>query len=131
MHPWSLGPLPAGLSADTRVVGVCVADFHRDWAWSERRWRFVGSRMAELSADRWHGDAAVIGAALKGARRVRSLDEPHVAPWLARMGESVTMPALFPQVDRRCDSFSQWWTRATRGLSDTADLLSVPKELRS
>ena len=116
VHPWSLGELPAGLPPDTRVIGVFVADFHRAWPWSERRWHFVGSRMAELAAERWHGDAAAIGAALQGARRVRSIDEPHLAPWLARWAECDAAPALFPPVGRRCDSFSQWWSRATLGL---------------
>ena len=50
VHPWSLGELPAALPADTLVIGVFVADFHRAWPWSERRWHFVGSRMAELTA---------------------------------------------------------------------------------
>ena len=125
VHPWSLGELPPTLSADTRVIGVFVADFHRAWPWSERRWHFVGSRMAELAAERWHGDATAIGAALKGARRVRSIGEPHLAPWLARWAECAAMPALFPAVDRRCDSFSQWWARASRGLDTAADLLAV------
>ena len=125
VHPWSLGDLPAGLPADTRVIGVFVADFHRAWPWSERRWHFVGSRMAELAATRWHGDAATIGAALKGARSVRSIDEPHLAPWLALWAECGAAPALFPPVDRRCDSFTQWWTRASRGLDSAADLLAV------
>ena len=125
VHPWNLGELPATLPADTQVIGVFVADFHRAWPWSERRWHFVGSRMAELAAERWHGDAAAIGAALKGARRVRSIDEPHLAPWLARWAECGAAPALFPTVDRRCDSFSQWWTRASRGLVTADDLLAV------
>jgi len=114
VHPWSLGALPAELPADTVVVGIGVADFHRDWAWSERRWRFVGSRMAELAQQRWYGDAATIGAALVSARSVRCVDDPHLTPWLARWAECEMAPPLFPQVDRRCDSFSQWWTRASR-----------------
>ena len=81
--------------------------------------------MAELTADRWHGDAASIGAALKGARRVRSIDEPHLAPWLSRWAACEAAPALFPPVDRRCDSFSQWWTRTSRGLDSAADLVAV------
>ena len=125
VHPWRLGPLPATLPADTVVIGVFVADFHRAWPWSDRRWRFVGSRMADLSMQRWHGDAAAIGAALAGARRARSIDEPHLAPWLARWAECEAAPALFPPVDRRCDSFSQWWARASRGLDSAADLLAV------
>lgn len=125
VHPWSLGELPSELSADTVVIGVLVADFHRSWPWSERRWRFVNSRMAELAAVRWYGDAAAIDAAFKGARSVRSIAEPHLAPWLARLAECQAAPALLPPVDRRCDSFSQWWTRASRGLHSAADLLAV------
>ena len=125
VHPWSLGQLPASLPADTQVIGVFVADFHRAWPWSERRWHFVGSRMTELTSQRWYGDAGAIGAALKGARSVRSIDEPHLAPWLSRWAECGAAPALFPSVDRRCDSFSQWWNRASRGLDSAADLLAV------
>jgi deoxyribodipyrimidine photo-lyase len=125
VHPWSLGELPTSLPADTQVIGIFLADFHRAWPWNERRWHFVGSRMAELASRRWHGDADAIGAALKGARRVRSIGEPHLAPCMARWAECRTTPALFPCVDRRCDSFSQWWTRASRGLHSAADLLGV------
>ncbi len=125
VHPWSLGELPASLPADMQVIGVFVADFHRAWPWNEQRWHFVGSRMAELAAQRWYGNADAIGAALKSARSVRSIDEPHLAPWLPAWAECGSVPALFPSVDRRCDSFSQWWNRATRGLNSSIDLLAV------
>jgi deoxyribodipyrimidine photo-lyase len=125
VHPWNLGTLPATLQAGTVVMGLFVADFHAGWPWSAQRWRFVGSRMAELTTERWHGDAAAIGAALEGARSVRSTDEPHLAPWLAKWARCGAAPALFPCVDRRCDSFSQWWNRASRGLNSAADLLAV------
>jgi deoxyribodipyrimidine photo-lyase len=128
VHPWSLGALPATLGADTVILGVFVADFHRGWPWSAQRWRFVGSRMAELAAERWHGDASAIGDALKGARSVRSIDEPHLAPWLATWAACEAAPALFARTDRRCDSFSQWWTRATHGLNSAADLLAFNEE---
>ena len=124
VHPWSLGELPPALAAGTAVIGIFVADFHRRWPWSKRRWHFVGERMAELTAHRWHGDAAAISAALKGARSVRSLDEPHMAPWLTRWAACEPALALFPHVDRCCDSFSQWWTAVTRGLDSAADLLA-------
>jgi deoxyribodipyrimidine photo-lyase len=125
VHPWLLGELPGALAADTLVIGVFVDDFHRAWPWSERRWRFVGRRMAEITPERWHADAQAIGAALQGARRVRSVDEPHLAPWLARWAACEAAPALFAPVDRRCDSFSQWWTRQSRGLDSALDLLAV------
>ncbi len=124
VHPWNLGALPA-LPSGTLVLGVFVGEFHRAWPWSEKRWRFVGTRMAELASHRWHGDAAVIGAALVGARRVRSVGEPHLASWLARWAECVAAPALFPPVAGRCDSFSRWWLRASRGLTSAADLLAA------
>jgi deoxyribodipyrimidine photo-lyase len=125
VHPWSLGELPAALPTDTLVIGVFVADFHRAWPWSERRWRFVASRMAEVAAVRWHGDATAIGAALEGSRRLRCIAEPHLAPWLERWAECAAAPDLFAPVDRRCDSFSQWWARVSRGLQSAADLLAV------
>ncbi len=115
VHPWSLGPLPAGLPTGAVVLGLFVADFHRVWPWSERRWRFVGRRMAELAEQRWHGDAAAIGAALACARSVRAIAEPHLAPWLPQWAELTPPAALFPPVERRCDSFSRWWTHASRG----------------
>ena len=126
VHPWNLGSLPA-LPQGTLVLGLFVGDFHRAWPWSDRRWRFVDARMAELTSHRWHDNAAAIGAALAGVRRARSVDEPHLAPWLARWAECIAAPALFPQVARRCDSFSQWWSRASRGLQSAADLLAVNK----
>ncbi len=127
VHPWNLGALPA-LPPGTLVLGLLVDDFHRAWPWSDRRWRFVGARMAELTPHCWCGDAAAIGAALADARQVRSVDEPHLAPWLARWAECVAAPALFPPVPGRCDSFSQWWHRASRGLHSAADLLVVNEE---
>jgi deoxyribodipyrimidine photo-lyase len=133
VHPWNLGAMSevasgSAASPNTHpplVIGLCIADFHRAWPWSEVRWRFVGSRMAELAPLCWHGDAAAIATALQGARSVRSIHEPHLAPWLGAFAECRSAPALFASVDRRCDSFSQWWTRVTRGLTSAAELLDA------
>jgi deoxyribodipyrimidine photo-lyase len=125
VHPWNLGDLPASLPENTVVVGISLSDFHRAWPWSEQRWRFVASRMAELATLRWQGDAATLGAALRGAARVRSVDEPHLAPWLANLAVCEAEVKLFPAVPRRCDSFSQWWTRASRGFTKASDLLAA------
>lgn len=125
VHPWSLGELPASLADNTVTLGLFVANFHGVWPWSAQRWRFVGSRMAELASVRWHGDGRAISDALKSARSVRGIDEPHLAPWLATWAACEAAPALFARLDRRCDSFSHWWNRATRGLNSAADLLAV------
>ena len=123
VHPWSLGDPPRDLPAHTVTLGILVADFHQAWPWSPRRWHFVGTRLAETSEQVWHGSAAEIGAALAGARSVRCVAEPHLAPWLAQWARCEPAPALFPEVEQRCDSFSRWWTRSTRGLRSSADLL--------
>nr|WP_048438722.1 FAD-binding domain-containing protein [Caenimonas sp. SL110] len=116
VHPWNLGRLPE-LPHGTLVLGVFVSEFHRTWPWSDRRWRFVAARMAELTSCCWHGDAASIQVALEGAQRVSSVEEPHLSAWLPSWAECDAAPTLFAPVDRRCDSFSQWWTRASPGLS--------------
>ena len=81
--------------------------------------------MANLALQRWEGDDAAIGAALAGARSVRCIAEPHLQPWLLRFAECDAAPALFPAIDRRCDSFSQWWARASQGRGSAADLMTA------
>lgn len=124
VHPWNLCALPE-LLPDTLVLGLFVRNFHQAWPWSERRWRFALERMHELTAQCWWGEAEAIGAALAAARRVRSVEEPHLAPWLARWAQCEAPPALFPEVPMSCDSFSRWWSRSTRGLQSAADLLAA------
>lgn len=124
VHPWSLGELPADLAPDTLVLGLYLADLHRAWPWNERRWRFVGTRMAALTPVCWYGDAAAVGQALAAARTVRSTADPHLSHWLAPWATCTPEPPLFPTVEHPCTSFSQWWNRTTRGLHTAADLLA-------
>jgi deoxyribodipyrimidine photo-lyase len=81
--------------------------------------------MTELATLRWHGDVATLGAALQSAAQVRSVDEPHLEPWLPRLAFCEAETKLFPAVTRRCDSFSQWWTRASRSFATASDLLAA------
>ena len=125
VHPWNLGELPSRLPANTVVIGIFLTDFHSAWPWSEQRWRFVASRMAELSSLKWQGDVHAMAAALQGALQVRSVAEPHLAPWLARLAACEGAPELFAPLVKRCDSFMQWWTRASRGFASASDLLAA------
>ncbi len=125
LHPWNLGEPPVTLPADTLVVAVLTTDFHQAWPWSPLRWQFVGQRMTQRAPLHWLGSAAQLGAALAGARSVRTVADPHGAPWLPQWAECGAAPALFPAVPSRCDSFSQWWRRATRGLATAQDLLAA------
>ena len=109
VHPWSLGPLPADLPANTLVIGITVADFHQAWPWSEQRWHFVGQRMADITPVWWHGEAHALQSALQHARSVRCTHEAHLAGWLKPWAKCETPQELFAPVDKLCNSFAQWW----------------------
>jgi deoxyribodipyrimidine photo-lyase len=79
--------------------------------------------MAAIAGERWLVDAPGLQRLLASASRVRSVDDPHITRWLNPLAQLEAAPALFPRVDRPCSSFSQWWTRATRGLSEASRLL--------
>jgi deoxyribodipyrimidine photo-lyase len=123
VHPWALRAPPADANEQAVVIGVYVREYHQAWPWPEARWRWVDAAMAEVAAERWIVDTAALSAALAGASRVRSVDDPHLARWLHRVARLQAAPALFPPVHRRCESFSRWWSCATRGLQHAEELL--------
>ena len=120
IHPWALREPPPDLPANVLRVSICPADFHDAWAWSASRWAFVGERMGTLAPLRWHGSIAKIGAALRGARSVRSVSDMHLEDGLHGLATCDPAPSLFARVERPCNSFSQWWKQVTRSaLADT------------
>ena len=123
VHPWALRAPPSDLPAGAAVVGIYLHDHHQAWPWPETRWRWVDAAMAQIAPQRWHGGAATLARALGGAARVRSIDDPHIARWLSPFVQLDPAPCLFPAVERSCQSFSQWWSRATRGLRHAQELL--------
>jgi len=123
VHPWALRAPAPELPADTVRVGVCVADFHRRWAWSERRWRFVAQTMAEHADVCWWGDAPTLRHALAGARSVRGVLDPHFGTSLDPIVLWTAPPALFPEVAQPCRSFSQYWKRVSAGAALLSDLI--------
>ncbi len=123
VHPWALRAPPADVPTDAVVMGVYLQQFHAAWPWSETRWRWVDTAMREVTTQRYFIDAADLAACLGGAVRVRSVSDPHITRWLEPFAQLDPEPALFPGVDRRCQSFSQWWTRATRGSRQAGELL--------
>ena len=123
VHPWALRTPPADLPADTEVIGVYLREHHDAWPWPEARWRWVDAAMADWAPRRWFVDAAGLAAALAGATQVRAVADPHITRWLAPFVQLDPAPMLFPPVERRCHSFSQWWTRATRGVQQAQGLL--------
>jgi deoxyribodipyrimidine photolyase-related protein len=63
----------------------------------------------------WPGDPWLYHAHLSAALNLKVLNPREV----------VAAPALFPLVTGRCDSFSQWWLQASRGLQSASDLLAI------
>ena len=123
VHPWALRKPPADLPSSALVLGVYLADHHARWPWPERRWRWVDAAMREVATHCVYADQAGLRQVLAGAASVRSVDDPHITPWLDDLAQLDAAPALFAPVDRPCSSFSQWWTRTTRGLKQAQELL--------
>ncbi|MDI4635464.1 deoxyribodipyrimidine photolyase [Pelomonas sp. V22] len=127
IHPWHLADLPANLPQGTVVIAVALLEFHRRWPWSERRWQFVGGRMAALASARgephlWWTTAEDLAVALAEASSVQSVADPHVAGLLPAGVMLRPAAELFPAVSPVQASFSAWWTRSLRGLRSVEDL---------
>jgi len=123
VHPWALRAPPASLASDAVVLGIYLQEYHATWPWPESRWRWVAAAMAAVTPQRWFVNANVLASALAGAACVRTVSDPHIDRWLEPFVQLDPPTRLFPVVNRRCTSFSQWWTRATRGLERAEELL--------
>jgi deoxyribodipyrimidine photo-lyase len=122
VHPWALRAPPADLPGDVICIGLWLDDSHREHPWSEARWAFAGSRMNALASACWHGSMATLAEALRGARSVASVDDPHLGDALRTLAVCRPAPRLFAAVDQPCASFSRWWSRATSGVKTLHDL---------
>jgi deoxyribodipyrimidine photo-lyase len=125
VHPWGLREPPADIPAGAVRVAVCDTGFHRRWGWSERRWRFVATRMAALAGHLWWGGADDLRATLVTARSVRTVADPHLGRLLDGVARCDSPPRLFVDPPRRCGSFSQYWARVCRGVETLDDLLAA------
>lgn len=124
VHPWSLAAEAApGAAGDVLRLGVIDLEFQRRWPWSPARWAFVGRRLQQVCDGIWCGSATELLTALQGAAAVHGIHDPHLHPAFDGLP---LLPAarLLPWPARRCVSFSQFWTHATRGLTQGQELLS-------
>lgn len=122
VHPWALGEPPADLPEGCLRLGWWPAEHHAAWPWSAARWAFARARMEALAPLQWHGSRPELARALASARRVQTLADPHVQPWL--LAGVVVRPALrlFADVECPCASFSSWWSRVTRRVGQLGEL---------
>lgn len=123
IHPWALGDPPADLPAGTLRLGWWPSEHHARWPWAERRWHFVGQRMAALADWMVAGDSSTVARWVASAQSVQTLSNLHVAHLLPPGVVQRTPPRLFPEVDRPCPSFSAWWKHVMQGVNSIEDLL--------
>ena len=125
VHPWALRPPPPDVPEGTVAIGVFLQEHHQAWPWPEARWRWVHAAMAGVTSSCWWASTQELQGALQGAASVRSVSDPHLQAWLPAVAQCEPSPGLFPPVERPCSSFSQWWTRATRGRRQAHELLHL------
>ena len=123
VHPWALRAPPADLPADTIVIGIFPHEHHSAWPWPAERWQWVHTAMRAVAPECWFIDSSKLAQALLSAGQVRTVADPHLDDWLPSKVQTDPAPCLFPLVERPCSSFSQWWTRATRGMKQASELL--------
>jgi deoxyribodipyrimidine photo-lyase len=129
VHPWSIGAVPPGGGdwgdSEGVIIGIGFAECHALMPWSERRWRFVTAGLQARTPHLWWGSVEQMANALQGAQSVAWQSDAHIDGALALMQQvlqqvlqtgplapAVTAhapPALFAEVERYCESFSQWW----------------------
>lgn len=107
VHPWSLAEPPA----DLLPVAILDADFHLRWPWSEARWRFVTTRMTEVTNLQWLATAPELVDALRAARSVHGIHNLHLSAAFSEFS-LMPMPRAFHDPHRRCPSFSSYWAKA-------------------
>ena len=124
VHPWALGPRSSTAdTAGTVRLGIIHLPAHAHWPWSERRWRFVLSAMAQVTDGIWAGDITKLDTS--GALQVTAQATlfPLYRQALSSVAQLTQTDALLPQVNMPCKSFSKYYERARRGVSQFADLL--------
>lgn len=113
VHPWALRApdAVAGSAPPARRVGVFVADFHRQWPWSARRWQFVHDAMREVCDE-------VCWLEGRPPSSCQYTDNPHLhiaapaSPWPTEGRQAE--PLLWPDPAQHCGSFSQYWRAVTQ-----------------
>lgn len=120
VHPWNLSPR---LDGDTHRIGIIHLPAHAAWPWSERRWQFVLSAMAEVTDDIWIGDLAQLD--VRAAASVTAQDTlfPGYRDALPELAVLTPAPRLLPNPAMACRSFSKFYERARRDVGQFADLL--------
>lgn len=110
LHPWNLRALEGA-----RGLGALHLPFHARFPWSERRWHFVLTRMANLCEAVWLGDMQALELPEKGLRTEATLN-PGYCEHLQRLVTLEPAPRFTPNPNRLMPSFSQFWSAVKDGI---------------
>ncbi len=129
IHPWAMH---GEKSAQSLRIGIIHTPAHAKLPWSEKRWQFVLTRMREACDAVWIGDIGKLGliAGWPGKAKVNSQATlfDGYRDILPRMANVQSVPKLFVQPQRQCNSFSKFYEQAQRGERDFNKLLMLPQQ---
>ena len=120
IHPWNLSQRT---DDQTHRLGVIHLPAHVAWPWSERRWQFVHSAMAEVTDDIWIGDLTKLNVKAAANVTTQATLFPGYRDALPRLATLTPAPRLLPNPSMACRSFSKFYERARRDVGQFADLL--------
>jgi deoxyribodipyrimidine photo-lyase len=112
VHPWALDVQASPQAEGVVRVAWIEPSFHRQWSWSEQRWRFVAQAMKHSCGALWQGSASAIDVAQDRLSMTETLN-PGYRGAHDRVGSLRPSPRFLPQPDRYCASFSKFYEKAT------------------
>jgi deoxyribodipyrimidine photo-lyase len=126
VHPWVLANVPTDAPADAVVVAAMCPEMFAQHPWDERRWLFVGERMAALTPHLWWGAEQDLAHVLSTAKSVHTVAHARFddlaahteVPWQLRPA-----PKLFRQLEQPYNSFSKWWVQVNKGVRHLQQLI--------
>ena len=131
VHPFNLAPRAAppvvevaGQAPEKLLrIGIIHTPAHAMWPWSERRWRFVLSAMAQCTDAIWVGDVSLLELPPGVKPSAQATLFPGYRDVLAKVATLVDAPRLLPNPAMACRSFTKFYERARRDVAQLSDLL--------
>jgi deoxyribodipyrimidine photo-lyase len=131
IHPWALASR-ANDAANTLRIGIIQPTAHADLPWSERRWRFVLTRMREVCDVIWLGNIAELSRIDGWPARTRVLATHTLFAGyrdaLPRIAHIRPELKLFANPAKLCNSFSRFYDTVQREQRDFSKLLDLPQQ---
>ncbi len=135
IHPWALASPQTDHANFPRTlrIGIIHSAAHAALPWSERRWRFVLTRMQSICDIVWLSDPADLAKipAWPRSERVVATDTlfQGYRDALRRVAQIRPEPKLFANPAKLCGSFSRFYEAVQRDQRDFSKLLPLPEQI--